>query len=98
MKYEYMYRKSIDKEDFIRLLKKHFALKERTAGRYYRRYKRAFSNQGKYPDGNKKKPDRMKMFKLNDMKRYGSDLSRRNLIKNGFFDVEINWMDDNGYI
>lgn len=51
---------------------------------------------GEYQSEVKSMPDRLKMFRLEDMKKYKYELSRDNLRRYGFSEFEINWLKDNG--
>lgn len=43
----------------------------------------------------RRKPDRLKLITLNDMKRLGFNITKELLRKYGFTDFEINWIIDN---
>lgn len=95
---EYLTTRNI--KSFINLVLKHYPnIKEASAKRrYYDERKEHGEQQPIYSPEEKRKPSILKMYDVDDMKRYKMKITRQVLEKYGFSRYEINWLEDEGYI
>lgn len=99
MLYENEYIGTRNKKEFTKLVMKRYShLKESSVERRFYDCKKILGKQKetKYPDEEKKEPAHLKMIVFNDMKRFGKKTDRDILLKYGFNDYEVNWLDDKG--
>jgi hypothetical protein len=93
MKYDAEYKETTSREEFVKLvLKRYITTKSNAIKRYYEARKR---NIKKYTNEEKQKPNSLKMFTFEDMKKYGK-LNRERLYRYGFTVPEVNWLEDEG--
>lgn len=98
MKYKQEYLETLNRGKFIKLvLKRYPKIKRVTAERRWRDVVK-YVNVPKYDDSIKKEPSFQKMIEFRDMKKFKQSLTRENLRKYGFKEVEINWLEDNGHL
>jgi hypothetical protein len=110
MKYDNEFEATDNREDFIKLAIRNYGTTyENARKRYYearmrargtsntpikQKYNPAIIKEKTYTNEEKSKPNPIKMFDYEDLKRFGGKLSRAKLSRYGFNEKEINWLVD----
>lgn len=96
MKYKNEYNNTLNKNEFVEMVLENYPnIKEATAKRRYYDMKKLYGVQsGRYTLNEKTKPRSLKILELKDMKRLNKKITKEYLIKYGFNDMEINWLED----
>lgn len=99
MKYEKEYLNTRTKKEFVSLvIRRYKKIKKTTAIRRFYDMKKKFGVQNpKYELYEKERPNILKMIQIDDMKRLNFAINRITLKKYGFSELEINWLEDEGW-
>lgn len=103
MKYDKEYKITNNKYKFIQLLLSKYPIKPATAERRYYELRKKYKDSKKtkpytppiHPD-EVVKPSHTRFLELEDMKRMNVPLTKKNLMRYGFLEYEINWLVEHG--